>query len=357
MVRRGCSSSIPPTGGLPVAHGGRLVDEASSACFRAIPSAAATRRARLDHRQCGDGAARAGRARHGGASQRSRNRATSARDDWHHDRLSATNTVQHLRSRERRRRRAWDGQGAKEVRRNQRTLGSSRHRRARERRLDLQRHARQRFRRGVHARDRTRGGAGSARNARCSSSSSPPRSPGCSARVLRRESHRARVEIVANLNMDGGPDLGRTRDLPCARRDQEFTLGPQLAAMLPSRRGSLSPEEHPEAGLVLSVRPLLLREGVACPPCRSVRGGRLVGRPKGWGVAAGRRGLHAHRYHQPSDTYRPDFDLTGAVQLATIVLTLRAPLANCAGAADVERRRGVQGGAREVAQARFVVAE
>ncbi len=36
----------------------------------------------------------------------------------------------------------------------------------------------------------------------------------------------------------------------------------------------------------------------------------------------------AKRYHQPSDEYRPDFDLTGAAQLAEIVLGFGRMLAN-----------------------------
>jgi hypothetical protein len=36
----------------------------------------------------------------------------------------------------------------------------------------------------------------------------------------------------------------------------------------------------------------------------------------------------AKRYHQPSDQYRPDFDLTGAAQLADIVLRFGTSVAN-----------------------------
>ena len=36
----------------------------------------------------------------------------------------------------------------------------------------------------------------------------------------------------------------------------------------------------------------------------------------------------AKRYHQPSDAYRSDFDLTGAAQLAEIVLRFGTSVAN-----------------------------
>ena len=69
--------------------------------------------------------------------------------------FSATNSVKHLVERERRGRRARSRREAQgPVRRDQRALGSPRHRRARGWRLDLQRLRRQRERRRVDARDR-----------------------------------------------------------------------------------------------------------------------------------------------------------------------------------------------------------
>ena len=52
-----------------------------------------------------------------------------------------------------------------------------------------------------------------------------------------------------------------------------------------------------------------------------------LGRPSGWGLQQS-EDYTAHRYHQPSDEYRPDFDLTGAVQLAEIVYRFGASIAN-----------------------------
>jgi hypothetical protein len=53
----------------------------------------------------------------------------------------------------------------------------------------------------------------------------------------------------------------------------------------------------------------------------------FFGRPKNWGVEQ-EEDYTAHRYHQPSDSYRPDFDLTGAVQLSEIVLEFGRSIAN-----------------------------
>jgi hypothetical protein len=56
-------------------------------------------------------------------------------------------------------------------------------------------------------------------------------------------------------------------------------------------------------------------------------GNDFVGRPAGWGKAEG-ESYTANRYHQPSDAYRADFDLDGAVQLSEIVRRFALRLAN-----------------------------
>jgi len=52
-----------------------------------------------------------------------------------------------------------------------------------------------------------------------------------------------------------------------------------------------------------------------------------VGRPAGWGKQQ-EEDYTAHRYHQPSDEYRSDFDLSGAAQLGEIVYRLGTVLGN-----------------------------
>ena len=58
-------------------------------------------------------------------------------------------------------------------------------------------------------------------------------------------------------------------------------------------------------------------------------GDTFEGKPTGWGVAQGEDYV-AHLYHQPSDNYQPNLDLSGAVQLSTIVLNFAKVLANSA---------------------------
>ncbi|MFN2398009.1 MAG: M28 family peptidase [Gemmatimonadaceae bacterium] len=131
--------------------------------------------------------------------------------------------------------------------------------------------------------------------------------------------------IVANINVDGGNLLGVTRDLDVLGADKS-TLGPMLARMVARRGMRLSPEDHPERGhFYRSDHFSFAKAGV---PAVSIGSGNdFVGRPKDWGAQQD-DDYTAHRYHQPSDEYKPDFDLKGAVQLSNIVLDFGLMLAN-----------------------------
>jgi Zn-dependent M28 family amino/carboxypeptidase len=132
-------------------------------------------------------------------------------------------------------------------------------------------------------------------------------------------------KIVAALNMDVVPVNGRVSDLN-VMGDNKSTLGPAIAQLVKSEGIRLSPDAHPEQGhFYRSDHFSFAKVGI---PSVSIGGGDdYVGRPPGWGVAQGDDYV-AHRYHQPSDEYRSDFDLRGAVQLAEIVHRFGNSLAN-----------------------------
>ena len=135
-------------------------------------------------------------------------------------------------------------------------------------------------------------------------------------------------QIVANLNLDGGNLLGRTSDLVVLGADKS-TLGAELAATIKPMGMRLSPEAHPEQGhFYRSDHFSFAKAGV--PAVSIGAGDDFVGRPAGWGKEQD-DDYTAHRYHQPSDEYRPDFDLRGAVQLSQIVLDFGLRLANASG--------------------------
>jgi Zn-dependent M28 family amino/carboxypeptidase len=124
------------------------------------------------------------------------------------------------------------------------------------------------------------------------------------------------AQIAANLNVDETNFRGRTRDL-IALGENKSSLGPQLGALLREEGMHLTPKEHPEAGhFYRSDHFSLAKAGV---PALSIEEGLdFVGRPKEWGLQQV-DDYDAHRYHQPSDEYRPDFDLTGALQMTELI--------------------------------------
>jgi Zn-dependent M28 family amino/carboxypeptidase len=137
--------------------------------------------------------------------------------------------------------------------------------------------------------------------------------------------------LVADLNIDGGNLLGRVRDLTVLG-EHKSTLGPSLTRYAAGQGLRLAPEAHPEQGhFYRSDHFSFARAGV---PAVSIGAGTdFVGRAREWGVQQ-EEDYTAHRYHQPSDEYRPDFDLRGAVQLSEVVLGFGIAVANASAAPD-----------------------
>ncbi|MFN2603026.1 MAG: M28 family peptidase [Gemmatimonadaceae bacterium] len=131
--------------------------------------------------------------------------------------------------------------------------------------------------------------------------------------------------IIANLNVDGGNILGRVRDLNVLGVNKS-SLGSSLAAMIRPDGMRITPEAHPERGLFYRSDHFSLAK-VGVPSISIGRGTDFIGRSKEWGLQRD-EDYTAHRYHQPSDEYKPDFDLSGAVQLSEIVERFGRMLAN-----------------------------
>ena len=132
-------------------------------------------------------------------------------------------------------------------------------------------------------------------------------------------------KIVAALNMDVVTVRGRVRDLN-VMGDNKSSLGPTLAQMVRGEGIRLSPDAHPEAGHFYRSDHFSFAK-VGIPAISIGPGVDYVGRPAGWGQKQG-EDWTAHNYHQPSDEYRKDFDLTGAAQLGDIVYRLGLALGN-----------------------------
>jgi len=133
------------------------------------------------------------------------------------------------------------------------------------------------------------------------------------------------ANIVANLNVDGGNILGTTRDFRLLG-DTKSSLGPAFSAMIGGRGWRVTPDDHPERGHFYRSDHFSFAK-VGIPSVSIGAGSEYEGKPAGWG-AQQEDEYNAHRYHQPSDEYRPDFDLAGAVQLSTLVLDFATQIAN-----------------------------
>ena len=132
-------------------------------------------------------------------------------------------------------------------------------------------------------------------------------------------------KIIAALNMDVVNVNGRVRDLN-VMGDNKSSLGPTLAQLVKAEGIRLSPDAHPEAGHFYRSDHFSFAK-VGIPSVSIGPGVDYVGRPAGWGQKQA-EDWTAHNYHQPSDEYRPDFDLTGAAQLGEIVYRLGIELGN-----------------------------
>ncbi|HET7229609.1 MAG TPA: M28 family peptidase [Longimicrobium sp.] len=133
------------------------------------------------------------------------------------------------------------------------------------------------------------------------------------------------ANIVANLNVDGGNILGATRDFRLLG-EAKSTLGPSFSQMIAGHSWRVTPDDHPERGYFYRSDHFSFAK-VGIPSVSIGSGNEYEGKPAGWG-AQQEEDYNAHRYHQPSDEYRADFDLAGAVQLSNLVLDFATQIAN-----------------------------
>jgi len=122
---------------------------------------------------------------------------------------------------------------------------------------------------------------------------------------------------AAVLNVDGANLWGRTEDIAPLGTDRS-DLGVLVRAAAQAEGMVVAPEQHPEQGMFFRQDHFpFARAGV--PALAMDHGLRYVGRPEGWGQERYEE-FNTQHYHQPSDSYHADWDLSGAVQQARVVL-------------------------------------
>jgi Zn-dependent M28 family amino/carboxypeptidase len=134
--------------------------------------------------------------------------------------------------------------------------------------------------------------------------------------------------LAAVINMDAMNVQGRTRDLVIIGRGKS-SLDAEVEALAAWQGRRVRPELHPDFGSYYrSDQFSLARVGV--PGAYVAAGTDYVGRPAGWGEAQGQAFTRAH-YHQPSDEWRDEFDLSGMVEDARLLFHLGARIAEAPG--------------------------
>lgn len=118
-------------------------------------------------------------------------------------------------------------------------------------------------------------------------------------------------KTVANINMDGVNQWGRTEDIVVVGMGNS-TLDDVLAEAVAGQGRTVEPDAEPEKGFFYrSDHFEFAKQGV--PALYTDAGIRFVGKPAGYGQQK-RDEYTANDYHKPSDEIKDDWDLSGAVE-------------------------------------------
>ena len=122
-------------------------------------------------------------------------------------------------------------------------------------------------------------------------------------------------QTMINLNYDGISMLGEATDVVMTGADRTSVF-PMVQEVTKAMNVSIVPEEHPEAGYYYrSDHFSMARVGV--PAFSLDLGNSIVGKPADYGEKAYKEYNEKH-YHQPSDEINPNWDYSGAKELARL---------------------------------------
>ena len=132
-------------------------------------------------------------------------------------------------------------------------------------------------------------------------------------------------KILVDFNFDDVPPLGTPEEVEVSGAERT-TFYPVVKDVAREFHLAIRPDPRPEAGhYYRSDHFSLARVGV---PSFSINEGmKFLGHPVEWGEEQA-KDFTEHRYHQPSDEYRPDMDFTGDAVIARFgfILGLRAAI-------------------------------
>jgi len=132
-------------------------------------------------------------------------------------------------------------------------------------------------------------------------------------------------QVLANINMDGVNQWGRTSDMVVIGFGNS-TLDDVLADVLRPAGRSIGPDEEPEKGYFYrSDHFEFAKQGV--PALYTEAGSRFIGKDSTFGQQK-RDEYTSKDYHQVSDEVKPDWDLSGAVEDTRALLGVGYRVAN-----------------------------
>ncbi len=135
-------------------------------------------------------------------------------------------------------------------------------------------------------------------------------------------------QTLADINMDALNVWGRTRDVEVVGAGQS-TLEDTLANAAEKQGRVITPESEPEKGSYFrSDHFEFAKQGV--PALNAHSGVHMVGRPDGFGLKK-REEYTAQDYHKVTDEIKTDWDLTGMVEHAELLLQVGLDVANRSG--------------------------
>jgi Zn-dependent M28 family amino/carboxypeptidase len=133
------------------------------------------------------------------------------------------------------------------------------------------------------------------------------------------------ARTAADINMDGMNVHGLTRDIVQIGRGAS-SLDEIIEAVAKEQGRVVKTDPESEKGYYYrSDHFEFAKRGV--PAFDPNEGVDFIGKPDGWGLEA-RRKYTAENYHKPSDTIKPDWDLSGAVQDCQLFLLVGYRIAN-----------------------------
>jgi Zn-dependent M28 family amino/carboxypeptidase len=132
-------------------------------------------------------------------------------------------------------------------------------------------------------------------------------------------------KIAANINIDTVNIWGKTRDVSIVGSNKS-TIDAEVEDVAKKHGRTTLPDPRPEQGSFYRGDQFSFAK-IGVPALYLSGGQDYIGRERGWGQKQGASWINTH-YHQPSDEYNPNWDLSGCIQDLNLLFEVALRLAN-----------------------------